>query len=398
MAAHEPSFADWYAHVKFVLTVHDSDAATFADDARMESRLALAAARWHAKVGDLESVGQVAGWAAVTAELAATAARAAVAAMAETVSAVADTPANHCQTHIAVALSAVGVTVSAAAEAKMLAAETLSIMVEAAVAWVAMEQTAEDAAERMPESSASRLSYRRRTAVRSGIIYLIFEEAGECHICGHKFALDTWLPANRDRRHHCRECGRSCCDAHSQKRRPLPHRSGATYWRSTGQLEQPFTFASSVLTFGPASKCASVDELEKVRVCDQCDARFREETTLAEAKDNLHALGAVVGVEPGSQRVMAIQFVERQMLSVDHVELLAESVRACASSLETFYFGQYSHRPIPPAAAAALIEALGECAGLQRLGLVGVGSLRLPEQLAEQSEEESEGSEEEVGF
>ena len=46
---------------------------------------------------------------------------------------------------------------------------------------------------------------------------LRFEDAGECFICAEKFGVWTW-------RHHCRGCGRSCCEAHSLRRQPLPDR------------------------------------------------------------------------------------------------------------------------------------------------------------------------------
>eukprot|EP01051_Picozoa_sp_SAG22_P030222 SAG22_NODE_11606_length_477_cov_1.089947_1_plen_47_part_01 len=40
---------------------------------------------------------------------------------------------------------------------------------------------------------------------------LHFEEADQCFICHEDFGLWAW-------RHHCRGCGRSCCDKHSLRR------------------------------------------------------------------------------------------------------------------------------------------------------------------------------------
>lgn len=49
-----------------------------------------------------------------------------------------------------------------------------------------------------------------------------------CYVCGEGSASFTLLA--RRRRHHCRKCGHSCCDAHCAARVPLPELAVAGGW------------------------------------------------------------------------------------------------------------------------------------------------------------------------
>eukprot|EP01050_Picozoa_sp_SAG11_P009126 SAG11_NODE_839_length_6916_cov_7.427314_5_plen_427_part_00 len=75
---------------------------------------------------------------------------------------------------------------------------------------------------------------------------VIFEEGGSCSVCSAAF---TTLM----RRHHCRECGRSCCGVHSEHERALP-------WRG---------------------------QHAPVRVCDHCTIRLDGEASAAAARRSL---------------------------------------------------------------------------------------------------------------